>query len=395
MKKLFLVYVLLTCGLIGEETKIACVGDSITYGARVPSRQTLCYPNQLNLILGKNYVVKNFGLNGATLLKKGNLPYWKTGAYKNSLKFNPNIVIIKLGTNDSKMVNWKNKKEFIQDDKDLIKSYRDLPSKPRVIVVLPVPAFMNGNSIDGKRVAKEIVPMIRLVALSENAEMINLHTPFIDDPRNFPDKIHPGAFGAEKMAWIIFDYLKRERVDFDIEKKISAPVRVGNFHGYKQLNFKANGASCIIVKPKKPAKGLPWVWRARFFGHEPQADLALLEKGFHIAFCNVANLFGNKTAVERWNKYYSFLTEAGLAKKPVLEGMSRGGLIIYNWAKPILIKLLESMGMHRFVTSAAGLQERERVKALHQPGKNACRSMDLQKKPLKPSMVIPSMVLNH
>jgi len=75
------------------------------------------------------------------------------------------------------------------------------------------------------------------------------------------------------------------------------------------------------------------VWRARFFGHEPQADIALLKLGFHVVYCDVAQLFGSPTAVKHWNSFYERVTkEFGFAKKPALEGMSRGGLIIYNWA---------------------------------------------------------------
>jgi len=74
------------------------------------------------------------------------------------------------------------------------------------------------------------------------------------------------------------------------------------------------------------------VIRARFWGHEPQTDIALLERGFHIAYCDIGNLYGGKEAVKRWNKFYPFMQKQGLSKKVVLEGMSRGGLIIYNWA---------------------------------------------------------------
>lgn len=88
-----------------------------------------------------------------------------------------------------------------------------------------------------------------------------------------------------------------------------------------------------VVLPNKVAEGKPWVWRARFFNAFPNFDIAMLEKGYHIVYCDVAELLGNKTAVERWNNHYKWVTEEkGLAKMPILEGMSRGGLIVYNWA---------------------------------------------------------------
>jgi pimeloyl-ACP methyl ester carboxylesterase len=106
-----------------------------------------------------------------------------------------------------------------------------------------------------------------------------------------------------------------------------------SFGGFEQYEFKLDGHRCIIVKPATAARGKPWIWRARFFGHQPQADIALLKKGFHIAYIEVGGLFGNPAAVERWNLFYGYLTrEHGLSSKVALEGMSRGGLIIYNWA---------------------------------------------------------------
>jgi len=110
------------------------------------------------------------------------------------------------------------------------------------------------------------------------------------------------------------------------------PGKQSQWHGFARNDFTHGGRKCILVSPKKAAAGAPWVWRARFFGHEPQADVALLKLGYHIAYCDVGGLFGSPTAVKHWNSFYGMATkEFGLAKKPALEGMSRGGLIIYNW----------------------------------------------------------------
>ena len=107
-----------------------------------------------------------------------------------------------------------------------------------------------------------------------------------------------------------------------------------SFHGFDCYDFEHANTGCKVVVPKTVAKGKPWIWRARFFGHEPQLDKALLEKGYHVAYCDVGGLFGAPEAVARWDRFYRFLTEQkGFHKKPALEGMSRGGLIIYNWAK--------------------------------------------------------------
>jgi len=111
------------------------------------------------------------------------------------------------------------------------------------------------------------------------------------------------------------------------------PGRVSTWHGFSRHDFDHEGRPAIVVAPKKAAPGRPWIWRARFFGHEPQVDRALLTRGYHVAYCDVAGLFGSPRAVARWDSFHELLTKKhGLATKVALEGMSRGGLIIYNWA---------------------------------------------------------------
>jgi len=117
--------------------------------------------------------------------------------------------------------------------------------------------------------------------------------------------------------------------------------RKGSFHGFAQFEFQVQDARCRVVTPKNAAPGKPWIWRARFWGHQPQLDIALLKRGWHVAYCEVGNLFGNPKAVARWDQFYQHLTtQHNFNKQPVLEGMSRGGLIIYNWAKANPTKVL-------------------------------------------------------
>lgn len=104
------------------------------------------------------------------------------------------------------------------------------------------------------------------------------------------------------------------------------------FSEYKTEEFSFEGQAARVVIPNKESHG-QWIWRARFWGHEPQVDKALLEKGFFVAYIDVADLFGNQEAVELWNRFYLYCRDRySFNPKVVLEGMSRGGLIIYNWA---------------------------------------------------------------
>jgi len=105
------------------------------------------------------------------------------------------------------------------------------------------------------------------------------------------------------------------------------------FSEYAFKEFKTQGRNAKIVFPKKTNDENLWIWRARFWGHEPQADIALLERGYHLVYIDVAGLFGSNKAVKIWNGFYHYVVNKyNLNRKVVLEGMSRGGLIVYNWA---------------------------------------------------------------
>jgi pimeloyl-ACP methyl ester carboxylesterase len=120
--------------------------------------------------------------------------------------------------------------------------------------------------------------------------------------------------------------------NFDIFQALPKDQVVSSFSSFSCATFIFNGRQAKVVKPVKAAKDFPWIWRARFWGHEPQADSVLLTRGFHVVYCDVAELYGNAHAIEIWNQFYDFLHRAGLSSKVVLEGFSRGGVYAYNWA---------------------------------------------------------------
>ena len=111
------------------------------------------------------------------------------------------------------------------------------------------------------------------------------------------------------------------------------PSTCSQWNGYERLDFEVDGRACLLVLPKTPAPGKPWIWRTEFFGHEPQGDVALLGKGFHVAYMDVQNLYGAPVALDHMDAFYTQLTaQFGLSPKTVLEGFSRGGLFAFNWA---------------------------------------------------------------
>lgn len=114
---------------------------------------------------------------------------------------------------------------------------------------------------------------------------------------------------------------------------LEAQEKAKTWQGYAREDFRVDARPCILVVPKEPAAGKPWIWRMEFFGHEPQADAALLSKGYHVAYIDVQNRYGAPSALDIMDRFYEhLLKERQLGPKVVLEGFSRGGLFAFNWA---------------------------------------------------------------
>jgi pimeloyl-ACP methyl ester carboxylesterase len=112
-----------------------------------------------------------------------------------------------------------------------------------------------------------------------------------------------------------------------------ADSKTTSWNGYDQLQFTFEDRQALLVQPKTPADEKPWIWRTEFFGHEPQADVALLAAGWHVAYLKVSDMYGAPAAIEAMSKFHDHLVkEHGLAKRAVLEGFSRGGLYAVNYA---------------------------------------------------------------
>jgi len=210
MKKGFLFLILLFALIIScSPTKIACIGDSITYGAGIKGRDSLAYPYQLQQKLGKKYKVVNFGVSGATMLKKGNKPYWNTKEYKQSLDFNPKIIVLMLGTNDSKPVNWNsNNNNYEKDYNEMISKFQKLKSKPTIYLGLPPPVVKDRWGIQKDVVQGEVTNLIKKIAKTNNLETIDFQTLFSDKLELLPDNIHPNDKGAKLIAIAVFKEIR-------------------------------------------------------------------------------------------------------------------------------------------------------------------------------------------
>lgn len=203
-----------------SQIRVACIGNSITYGSGIKNRDSLSYPAQMGRLLGDGWKVENFGISGATMLKKGNRPYWKQTRLSDAMAFNPNVVVIKLGTNDSKPENWKYKDEYVSDYLKLVDTLQALPSHPMVFVCLPVPAYGVKWGIRDSIIRADVIPMVKKVAKARKLKTINLYKALSGHADLFPDQIHPNAEGAGLMAKKIASVLNKSKGK--IEKNIKA-----------------------------------------------------------------------------------------------------------------------------------------------------------------------------
>jgi lysophospholipase L1-like esterase len=185
--------------------KVAAVGDSITWGAGASSQSLNSYPAQLQTLLGSSYQVGNYGHSGATMLKQGDTPYWNTPQFQGSQNFKPNVVVIMLGTNDSKPWNWQYKSAFISNYEEMIGDYRALSSHPSVYINLPPPAWSNSYGIDGTVIQNEVIPMIKQVSTDTGAPIIDANTQFQSSQSLFPDGVHPNDEGANEIARLVYN----------------------------------------------------------------------------------------------------------------------------------------------------------------------------------------------
>lgn len=192
-----------------DAIKVACIGNSITDGAGIAMADHYGYPAQMQTLLGDRYWVRNFGWSGACTNSKGNQPYMTDPIWKEAQDFNPDIVVVKLGTNDSKTANW-NAKQFRKDYEAMLDTLSRLPSHPRILIALPLKAWKVQWTINDSTIVNGVIPTLKKIARHRKLQVIDLHTPFETDPKLIQkDGIHPNHRGAALMARIIGEAIKK------------------------------------------------------------------------------------------------------------------------------------------------------------------------------------------
>lgn len=206
---LFLPFCFLTSGA-QQAIRVACVGNSVTYGYGLPERETQAYPVLLQQMLGEQYEVRNFGHSGTTLLRRGHRPYMQQQEFRDALAFKPDEVVIHLGLNDTDPRNWPNyADEFVPDYLALIDSFRVANPKAKIWICLMTPIghrhhrFQSGTHDWHDAIQQAIQRTARIA----NVGLINLHAPLYNRPDLFPDALHPNPEGTEILAKTVYQAL--------------------------------------------------------------------------------------------------------------------------------------------------------------------------------------------
>ena len=187
--------------------KMACLGDSITAGLGV--RKEECWVSRAAEALGKRAQVGNFGVSARCLLFKGDRPITREKAYRDALAFQPDILLVGLGTNDSKKVNWSHKEDFVSNYKDIIAEFRKRNPRLKVYCLLPVPSQeARDGGISRECIEKEVIPLIRQAAKSTGSKVIDLNKVMKGRESLLADGVHPNAEGHALMAEHILLVLK-------------------------------------------------------------------------------------------------------------------------------------------------------------------------------------------
>lgn len=190
--------------------KVACIGDSITWGFTILSRRSTSYPAVLQQLLGPDFEVRNFGYNDASARFDADTPYVSKKVYTRSLEWAPDIVLLMLGSNDTKRRNWE-PEVFRRDYRKLVQSYLDLPSKPRVLLIAPIRIFQPLHipvlGLYSDTMEEGVRPAIREIAAGMGLELVDLVDLFTDS-KYMMDGVHPQAAGARMLAEAIYNAIK-------------------------------------------------------------------------------------------------------------------------------------------------------------------------------------------
>lgn len=211
MRRLTVLLLALTAAVLtaagAPAVRVACIGNSITYGSTLADPSTDSYPSQLARLLGEGYEVGNFGRPGATLLNNGHNPYMASEEWERAKAFRPDIAIVHLGVNDTDPRNWPYfNRAFKADYLSLIDTLRQINPEVKIYIANLSPLlsshwrFRSGTRVWRDKIREEI----RQIAAESGCTLIDFDTPLHDRHNLIHDSIHPNEEGAKLLADYVY-----------------------------------------------------------------------------------------------------------------------------------------------------------------------------------------------
>ncbi|UII18959.1 GDSL-type esterase/lipase family protein [Fulvivirga ligni] len=232
------------------QIRIVCVGNSITEGWGLRNSITESYPARLGAMLGPNYSVLNCGASGKTMFKNVADTYWTTGKLERAKDFQPDIVVIALGTNDGDSFRWKpHKQEFKGDYLSMMKAFREDGRDPIFILAHCPPLFASEDQ--NYNISQEVIPIIQQIESEEHTYSVDFYNELINDAKLFPDGVHPGVSGSVKMAQVLRSALSQALIS---EGKITVN---GTHQSANAVEVKVGDK--VVLDPL--VSGGKWSWR--------------------------------------------------------------------------------------------------------------------------------------
>lgn len=239
-----------------SDIKIACIGNSITEGGA--GNYVNSWPIQLRDLLGEGYYTENLGVSGTTMSKYGDSPWWNQPQYDYTFNLNPDVVVIKLGTNDSKSGNWKPDK-YLSSYVDMINEFRAMPSHPTIYMVTPAKAYSAAYDISDNTIVMKIIPIMHQIAFDHGVHVIDMYNATSNMQALFPDGIHPNADGAKVIAQKVKENILRAKPIISVVEPTTDTASNILYHWYfndnlipgenrRTINVSENGSYKVSVR---------------------------------------------------------------------------------------------------------------------------------------------------
>ena len=253
-------------GLANETfaTNVACVGNSITEGYGIDWGEKK-YPDHLQELMQPGDSAANFGTSGKMFYKESGESYWVQGKIKEALAFPADIVVIELGTNDSKLFYYTYYNVTVDMLKpsyeDLLDTFAHLPTHPEIYATLQPYSNNESWGIMDSTIVKYINPLIKETSVEKGVNIIDLHTLFQTPAWFLDDSVHPNPTGAQELAKIVNKYITLAKPTLKQEQ--------------------------ATLQVESDAYGVHWYKDGKLIGDKTEKSLALTEKGKYKALVKV------------------------------------------------------------------------------------------------------------